>query len=180
MNAKWIGLTGTLAAAVVGFTGGFLGQHYSAERTALLERYRTVAALRSDTYVEFFTAQGQLQQARQFGLHSYGQWLDARNEAADSPDPVLEMLGPLLWQSELKTKEARMKLAAFAPTQMVEALSDYYVAQYGASRCDATWEDDAKVYASLRNDLLDGLEADSVDLRKLYFLMWNCTPADVE
>lgn len=181
MDAKWLGVVGAIAAAGIGFIGGVLGQYYSAEQAARLERYKTVASLRSATYVDFFPAQAKLQQARAHGLDNYGQWLSVKEEASGgSPDPLFVQLGQVLWEYEMDTKAARMKLAAFAPTVVVEALSDYYRGNYlpesDINTCPVNWKDDARTYAAMRDDLLEGLESRPVDERKLYLLMWNCRP----
>jgi hypothetical protein len=181
MNAKWLAAIGfgSIAAAVIGFVGGVLGQYYSAQQAARLERYKTVASLRSATYVDFFSAQAKLQQARAHGFDNYGQWLSVKQEeSGGSSDPMFAQLGQLLWDYELATKAARMKLAAFAPTEVVEALSDYYRDNHlpQSNTCHANWRADARTYAAMRGDLLEGLESRSVDQRKLYLLMWNCRP----
>lgn len=181
MNAKWLGLIGAIAAAVIGFVGGVLGQHYSADRAARLERYKTVAILRSATYVDLFSAQAKLQQARTYGFGNYGEWLSAKEgESGGLPEPQFVQLGQLLWEYELATKAARMKLAAFAPTGVVEALSDYFrdnqLPESDDNKCHVNWRADARTYAAMRGELLNGLESRPVDERKLYLLMWNCRP----
>jgi len=181
MDAKWLGVVGAIAAAGIGFVGGMLGQHYSAEQAARLERYKTVASLRSATYVDLFSAQAKLQQARPYGLGNYREWLSAKEgKSGGLPDPLFAQLGQLLWEYELNTKAARMKLAAFAPTVVVEALSDYYRDNYlpesDYNKCHVNWRADARTYAAMRGELLEGLESRPVDERKLYLLMWNCRP----
>ena len=89
-------------------------------------------------------------------------------------------LGQLLWEYELAMKATRMKLAAFAPTGVVEALADYfrdnYVPETDDNKCHMNWRADARTYAAMRGELLEGLESRPVDERKLYLLMWNCRP----
>src|SRR5574337_346721 len=180
MDAKWLGVVGSIAAAGIGFVGGVLGQHYSAERAARLERYKTVASLRSTTYVDFFSAQAKLQQARAYGFDNYKKWLSVKKgKSRGSLDPRFVQLGQLLWEYELDTKAARLKLAAFAPTEVVEALSDYfqhYLPESDRNKCPVNWRADARTYVAMRSDLLEGLESRPVDERKLYLLMWNCRP----
>ena len=175
MEAKWLGLIGAIVAAGIGFVGGFQGQYYNAGQAARLERYKTVASLRSGVYVDLFGAQAKLRQARAYGLENYEQWLSAKGESDRPPAAQFAQLGQLLWEYELATKAARMKLAAFAPTVVVEALADYY-RDNSLSQCDANWRADARTYAALRGELLEGLESKPVDEGKLYLLMWNCRP----
>ena len=131
MDAKWLGAVGAIVAAGIGFVGGVLGQYYSAEQAARLERYKTVASLRSATYVDLFSAQAKLQLARMYGFGYYGEWLSAKEgESGGLPAPLFVELGQLLWEYELAMKATRMKLAAFAPTGVVEALSDYFRDNY--------------------------------------------------
>lgn len=186
MDAKWLGVVGSITAAGIGFVGGVLGQQYSAERAARLERYKTVASLRSATYVDFFSAQAKLQQARTYHFDSYEKWLleKKKGESGGLPESQFSQLGQLLWEYELETKATRMKLAAFAPTGVVEALSDFFRDNYlpkspksdKKNECDTNWRADARTYAEMRGDLLEGLESRLVDERKLYLLMWNCIP----
>src|SRR5574337_880264 len=109
MDAKWLGVVGSITAAGIGFVGGVLGQQYSAERAARLERYKTVASLRSATYVDFFSAQAKLQQARTYHFDSYEKWLleKKKGESGGLPESQFSQLGQLLWEYELETKATR-------------------------------------------------------------------------
>ena len=100
MDAKWLGAVGAIVAAGIGFVG--------AEQAARLERYKTVASLRSATYVDLFSAQAKLQLARMYGFGYYGEWLSAKEgESGGLPAPLFVELGQLLWEYELAMKATR-------------------------------------------------------------------------
>ena len=72
-----------------------------------------------------------------------------------------------------------MKLAAFAPTQVVEALAKYYMAlPHDEEKCPPIWNLDVQTYLEMRNALLDGIESKPVTPAQLYFLMWDCQPEE--
>ncbi|NNF97855.1 MAG: hypothetical protein HKM93_00610 [Desulfobacteraceae bacterium] len=172
MDTKWTGAIVTIVCAVIGFGGGMLGQKFTTERSVYLERLDNINALRSETYVNFFAAMAKLEQARDFGFENYGQLMDNRPDN----DELAEKLETLLWAYHTETKEARMRLAAFAPTDMVHRLADYYRERFPQGPCDNSWKRDVQTYLALRRELLVDIEQQAVAPEQLFLLMWNCDP----
>jgi len=85
-------------------------------------------------------------------------------------------LETVLWEYHLETKEARMKLAAFAPSELVEALADYYKENFSQDPCSTSWESDVRTYLAMRQELLADIETKDVQPERMYLLMWNCQP----
>jgi hypothetical protein len=175
VDVKSIGAIATVVGAAIGFAGAVVGQHFATERAIFLERLDNINALRAETYVEFFSAMAKLEQSRQFGYESYNAFLGNKPE----DDRLSERLENALWVYHEAAKEARMKLAAFAPTELVNALADYYRERYSPRECDVTWKRDALTYLAMRRELLDGIEENDVEPEQLFLLMWNCDPRKI-
>lgn len=178
MDAKWIGLLAAAVAAAAGFAGGVYSDHYATKRAVRLERLENLTALRASTYLDFFRAQAKLQQYRQRGaLEPFGgDRTGGEPQAEPDGSRPADRLQDLRWQYELETKEARMKMAAFAPAALVEAMAEYFLALGPLPPCDSVWDRDVRIYTEMRREILAGLESDEVEPAKMYLLMWNCRP----
>jgi|GEM_PF-4121072 len=161
MNTKWITTVTTLIVAIIGFTAGMLGEHFRTERAVMIERLENITNLRSETYVDFFAAQAKLRQVREYSSNN---------------DEFRDKVAKISWEYELGTKEGRMKLAAFAPTSVVEALAIYYKNKDEFKPCSSSWKSDVRTYLEMRDELLEGIEDKKVDPALLYLLMWDCMP----
>ena len=167
-----IGAFATVVGAIIGFAGGVIGQQLSTERAIRLERLDNITSLRSETYVDFFSAMARFEQARQFGYESYEEFVDNKPEN----DELAKRLETTLWGYHEETKEARMRLAAFAPTELVHALADYYRERFTQRPCHSSWERDVVTYLAMRKELLAGIEKNDVSPEQMFLLMWNCNP----
>ncbi|WP_339138062.1 MAG: hypothetical protein WGN25_07615 [Candidatus Electrothrix sp. GW3-4] len=178
MDTKWVRTITTIVAASIGFGGGVLGQYFATERAISIERLKNINSLRSKAYIDFFAAQAKLQQARQDGYSSYRDLIKGQSEQQGHIEDgqLAARLEKTLWEYEIETKEARMKLAAFAPTELVEELADYYRKYYPSRPCDPSWEDDVRAYLAMRQELLADIEPKNIKKEKMYSLMWGCQP----
>lgn len=172
MDAKWIGAIALILGALIGFAGGVQEHHFAKERAIHLERLDNINSLRSETYVNFFAAMAKLQQARQFEYEHYDQLIKNRPEDSE----LAARLETVLWEYHAETKEARMKLAAFAPTELVEALADYYRDNFSQKPCSTSWKSDVQTYLAMRQGLLADIETKDVKPEKMFLLMWACRP----
>ena len=174
MDAKWIiGAVGSVLAVIVGFVGGVMKERSATERAIYIERLDNINMLRSATYIDFFTATAKYLQAREYEYGDYGSFIKEKPDDAELSD----RLEKALWEYHVETKEARLKLAAFAPTEIVEALSDYYRERYNPENlCSPFWTSDVGTYLAMRRELLAGIESEEVDPEKMYLLMFNCRP----
>lgn len=100
--------------AGIGLLGVFVGANISQDTAWRVKKLEALQALRSETYIDFFTAQAKLQHANTL-----------------SGDENTEEKKKLLDEYGLQAKEARFRLAAFAPAAVVKSLAGYYRIAYG-------------------------------------------------
>jgi len=150
----------SIVIAFIGFAGAYLGATIGASSSYQVQKLEGLQSLRNEMYLSLFNAQAKHIHANSM---SYPEAKTSREK--------------LLNEYEFETKEARLRLAAFAPSEMVNNLFSYYKNAYGYSEnCNPNWKSDAAIYISLREQLLPEAEPGSVDERTIYAVMFNCLP----
>lgn len=173
MDAKWI----AVIAALIGFVSGITIQQMTTIRSIHMESLDNINTLRSQTYVDFLKAMAKYQEVRSHGVE------ESEDIIKRYPDDteLSSRLQKTLREAKAETKEARLRLAIFAPDDVVRRLASYYRDHFHQERCRMSlkrWEADVQTSLAMRKSLLAGVETDSVDPDDLYLLMWNCTRPD--
>jgi len=162
-----------LITALMGGFFGFLGQHWSTERAIYLERLQHVHALRTQAYVNFFEAGADLNQAREFGIGSYAEYLSKK----ETLDPELNRrLEPAIWDYQTKMKKARFMLAATASAPVVSSLAKYYRQEFPSGPAPGSWRTDVETYLNMRRELLKDIDEQEVLPADAYLLLFNADP----
>ncbi|MGB5446185.1 MAG: hypothetical protein WBM99_11830 [Psychromonas sp.] len=149
-----------VAAAILGFGSAYLGVTMGTRSTLQVKKIDALQEVRKEMYADFFNAQAKLLHANSMPLV----------EATSSRDLLID-------EYEFQMKETRFRLAAFAPTEVVNGVFSFYQEAYGYSEnCNLKWKADAAIYLALRKQILSDLEEDAVEPRTIYALMFNCLP----
>ena len=175
MSDKWGKIGVPILIAIIGFAGGVLGHKMASDRSKYIEKLDNINSHRFETYQNFFSALAKYKQAQDYGYDSYYEFINNKPE----DHKLAERLEITLWEYHMGVKEARFKIAAFAPRELVEALADYYVETSKMPQCSPSWKSDVKTYLAMRKELLDGIESVDVDPAKMYVLMFNCIPPEL-